>query len=80
MRIPASVFSLKIKNLPIPQNLNEQLVGIVRDVPQHILHVAGQNVAEIIEGGGRDISVVLQRIQRPAAEGIILNERIRWTI
>ena len=48
----------------------------VRDVDQDLLHLTGQDIAQIIQGSGGDIAVLFERVQRPTAERIFCNERI----
>lgn len=45
-------------------------------MPEHLLHGAGEDVAQIVQCGGGDISVVLQGVQGTAAEMILLDQRV----
>lgn len=48
----------------------------VGNVAQHIFHIAGENAAQVVQRGGGDVAVLLQGVQRPPAEGIVLDERV----
>ena len=43
---------------------------------QNILDPAGKDITQVIQRSRRDVSVVLERVQCAAAEGVILDERI----
>ena len=43
---------------------------------QNIFDPAGKDIAQVIQRSRRDISVVFERVQRAAAEGVILDKRI----
>lgn len=49
---------------------------IIGDMSQNILHLTGKDVAEVVKGRRGDVAVVLERIQRTTAKGIVLNERV----
>lgn len=48
----------------------------VGNVAQHIFHIAGEDAAQVVQRGGGDVAVLLQGVQRPPAEGIVLDERV----
>ena len=43
---------------------------------QHILHLAGEDIAQVVKRGGGDVAIVLEGIQRPTAEGVVLDQRV----
>lgn len=48
----------------------------VWNVEQDVFYLAGKNVAQVIQGGGGDIPVVLQRVQGAPAEGVVLDQPV----
>lgn len=53
------------------------VLRFVGEIPEHVLHIAGEDAAQVVQGGGGDVAVLLQGVQRPPAEGVVLDERIR---
>lgn len=45
-------------------------------MPQNIFHVAGEDIAQIVQRGGGDVPVLFEGVQGAAAEGIVLDQRI----
>ena len=52
------------------------VLRFVGEIPEHVLHIAGEDAAQVVQGGGGDVPVLLQGVQRPPAEGIVLDERV----
>ena len=48
----------------------------VRDVKKNIFHIAVQNFAQVVEGGGGNISILLEGVQSSLAEGISFDEGV----
>ena len=48
----------------------------VRYMPKNIFHVAGEDIAQIIQCGGGDVPVLFEGVQGSSAEGIVLDQRI----
>lgn len=42
----------------------------IRDMEKDVLHIAVQDLAQVVEGGGGDIPVLLEGVQSSLAEGI----------
>ena len=52
------------------------VLRFVGEIPEHVLHIAGEDAAQVVQGGGGDVPVVFQGIQRSPAEGVLFNKRV----
>ena len=48
----------------------------IRNLDKNILHAAREDIAQIVQRGGGDVAVLLQRIQGAAAERIVLDQGV----
>ena len=66
---------------PCPERCKKRRPGgavsvLVRAVFQDVIHSAGEDAAQAVQGGGGDVPVVLQGVQGASAEGMLLDEGI----
>ena len=47
-----------------------------RDIAEHFFHAAIEDLAQIIQRCSRDIAVMLERVKRPLAERVVLDQRV----
>lgn len=69
------IFKERTAHFPIG-NGRLGLFGFIRNIEQHIPHAAGEDAAEIIECCGGNIAVVLERVQRAAAERVVFDQSV----
>ena len=43
---------------------------------QYVLYPTREDIAQVVQCRGRDVATMLQRVQRPTAERVVLDERI----
>ena len=76
-----SCCSLMNSSPPCPERCKKRRPGgavsvLVRAVFQDVIHPAGEDAAQAVQGGGGDVPVVLQGVQGASAEGMLLDEGI----